>query len=191
MGGVESGVLLDIRICIINFLTITCVFCISQHAPLREEPPNDYRKLAIVSIFFCPLLGFLALFMSYVVSSNRCLYRLSMLSNQECFPFARIGWRPYRLVCKSMRHLESGSCCRILKNNHFENGTHCFEEIRRTRIKRLLQIGTLRLRIDRSVRPGLTNGKRPHITNFLDFMLMFIQFTVLPSHSVNKYIDVP
>lgn len=37
-----------------------------RQAPLRESPPDDYRRLAIVSVFFCPLLGLLALFMSYV-----------------------------------------------------------------------------------------------------------------------------
>ncbi|XP_029199621.1 uncharacterized protein [Acropora muricata] len=41
-----------------------------QRAPLREEPPNDHRILSIVSIFFCPLLGFLALLMSYVTNQR-------------------------------------------------------------------------------------------------------------------------
>lgn len=41
-----------------------------RHAPLREAPPNDYRILAIVSIFFCPQLGLLALVMSFVTNQR-------------------------------------------------------------------------------------------------------------------------
>ena len=36
----------------------------------------------------------------------------------------------------------TGWCCKILKNNHSGNGTCYFEEIRRTRLKRILKIGT-------------------------------------------------
>ena len=50
-----------------------------------------------------------------------------------------------------------------MKNNGSENGTRYFEEIRRTSIKHILQIGTFCLRYDRSGRPFLTNGKRPRI----------------------------
>ncbi|XP_068744512.1 uncharacterized protein [Montipora capricornis] len=39
-------------------------------APLREEPPNDYRLFSIISIFFCPLLGLLALVMSFVTNKR-------------------------------------------------------------------------------------------------------------------------
>jgi len=49
-------------------------FTFSQRAPLREAPPNDYRVLAIVSIFFCPLLGILSLIMSYVVGTIAYLF---------------------------------------------------------------------------------------------------------------------
>lgn len=45
-------------------------FHMEQRAPLREAPPNDYRVLAIVSIFFCPLLGILSLIMSYVTNER-------------------------------------------------------------------------------------------------------------------------
>jgi len=41
-----------------------------QHAPLRESPPNDWRVLSIVSIFFCPLLGLLALLLSLLTNSR-------------------------------------------------------------------------------------------------------------------------
>ena len=39
---------------------------------------------------------------------------------------------------------------RIVLHNHFETGTRCFEEIQRTGIKRILQIGTFRLRTNQS-----------------------------------------
>ncbi|KAJ7321515.1 hypothetical protein OS493_034570 [Desmophyllum pertusum] len=45
-------------------------FQMSRNAPLREAPPNDYRILAIVSIFFCPLVGLLAIVMSYVTNQR-------------------------------------------------------------------------------------------------------------------------
>ena len=48
-----------------------------------------------------------------------------------------------------------------MKNNRSENGSRYFEEIRRTRIKLILQIGTFRLRTDLSGRPVVTNEKRP------------------------------
>ncbi|PFX29852.1 uncharacterized protein LOC111324315 [Stylophora pistillata] len=35
-----------------------------RHAPLREEPPKDHFILAVVSVFFCPLIGVLAVCMS-------------------------------------------------------------------------------------------------------------------------------
>lgn len=41
-----------------------------RFAPLREAPPNDYRLLAIVSIFFCPLVGSLAFVMSYLTNKR-------------------------------------------------------------------------------------------------------------------------
>ena len=50
-----------------------------------------------------------------------------------------------------------GWCCKILENNYSENGPRYFEEIRRTRIKRILQIGIFLLRTDRTSRPILTN----------------------------------
>lgn len=53
--------------CLIMYLNNSLFF---QFAPLREAPPNDYRQMAIVSIFFCPLVGSLALFMSYLVSNT-------------------------------------------------------------------------------------------------------------------------
>ena len=73
----------------------------------------------------------------------------------ECFPFARAG-RP-----------EKSWFCIILKNNHSANGTRYFEEIRRTRIKLILQIGSFCLRTDRSGGPILTNGKRPSLCAML------------------------
>ena len=47
-------------------------------------------------------------------------------------------------------------CCKILKNNLFENGTHYFEEIGITKIKLILQIGKFRLQSDRTRRLVLT-----------------------------------
>ena len=64
--------------------------------------------------------------------------------NQECFPFTRIN-RPTVQSVNRMRHFE-GLVLQNLENNHFEYSTRYFEEIRRTRIKRILQIGTFRLR---------------------------------------------
>ena len=49
-----------------------------------------------------------------------------------------------------------------MKNNQSENSRRYFEEIRGTRIKRILQIGAVRLRTDQSgYEAVLTNGKRP------------------------------
>lgn len=45
-------------------------FQMERRGPLREAPPNDYRVLAIVSIFFCPLLGLLALIMSLLTNQR-------------------------------------------------------------------------------------------------------------------------
>ena len=67
--------------------------------------------------------------------------------------------RPDRPVCKSNVSLE-GMVLQNFENHHSENGKRYFEEIRRTSIKLILQIGTFRLRTDWSVRPALTNGKR-------------------------------
>lgn len=41
-----------------------------RHAPLREEPPKDYFTLAVVSVFFCPLIGALAVYMSHLTNSR-------------------------------------------------------------------------------------------------------------------------
>ena len=62
--------------------------------------------------------------------------------------------RSDRPVCKS-----NVSWC----HNYSENGTHYFEEIRRTRIKLILQIIKSRLRTDQSGKPVLTNWKRLYI----------------------------
>ena len=51
----------------------------------------------------------------------------------------------------------------MVLQNHSETGTRNFEESGRTRIKLILQIGTFRLRTDRSGRSVLTNGKYPNI----------------------------
>ncbi|KAL9985187.1 hypothetical protein ACROYT_G007557 [Oculina patagonica] len=45
-------------------------FQMERRAPLREAPPNDYRILSIVSIFFCPALGILAIVMSFVTNQR-------------------------------------------------------------------------------------------------------------------------
>lgn len=39
-----------------------------RHAPLREEPPKDYFVFAVVSVFFCPLIGGLAVYMSHLTN---------------------------------------------------------------------------------------------------------------------------
>ena len=69
----------------------------------------------------------------------------------------------------------------MFKNNHSENGTRYFEEIRRTEKKtHILQIGTFRFRTDRSGWPvSLTNGKRHEIHKRPSFNKEFASLRIM------------
>ena len=51
-----------------------------------------------------------------------------------CFSFAR--------NCRNRMHHLKGWCFKMLKNYHSENGRCCFEEIPRTKVKLILEIGS-------------------------------------------------
>ena len=88
------------------------------------------------------------------------LQRNVFLGQLDCnSAYNRYAFHLSELICKSNASVFKGWCCKILKNKHSENGTRYFEEIRRTRIELILQIGTLCLRTGRSGRPVLTNWK--------------------------------
>ena len=68
------------------------------------------------------------------------IHLLNKVCNESGSAFPCHDWP---VVPSPMCHFE-GRCCKSLKNNHLENGTRYFEEIRRTGIKLILQIGILR-----------------------------------------------
>ena len=70
-------------------------------------------------------------------------------------------------ICQNWQAILKGRFCKILKNNHSENGTCYFKEIRKTKIKLKFQIGTVHLRPDWSGRPLLTNGKHLRLQSCL------------------------
>ena len=72
-----------------------------------------------------------------------------------------------------------GWCCKILENNHFENGLRYLEEIRRRSIKLILQIGRFGLRTDWSGQPVLTNGNRLKMYNSNNVIHQHKQITLI------------
>ena len=65
-----------------------------------------------------------------------------------------------------------------------------FEEIQKTRINLILQIGTFRLRNDPSGRPVLTNGKRPKLQSAFVYiqLLRWLHKNNLPSWYLSHFV---